>query len=63
MATNLTPSGLGSWSETDFLRAMRSGRRPDNTPIDTLMPWPFYAQMSDLELRAIWQFLGVIPPR
>jgi cytochrome c553 len=62
-ATNLTPSGLGGWSEADFLRAMRSGRRPDGTAMDTAMPWPYYAQMSELELRAIWQFLGVVPPR
>jgi cytochrome c553 len=62
-AANLTPAALADWSEADFIRAMRSGRRPDNRPIDTLMPWPYYAQMSDLELRAIWQFLGVIPSR
>jgi cytochrome c553 len=62
-ATNLTPAALGAWSEADFVRAMRSGRRPDNVPIDTLMPWPYYAQMTDLELRAIWEFLGAIPAR
>jgi cytochrome c553 len=60
-AANLTSAALGAWTEADFLRAMRSGRRPDNRPIDTLMPWPYYAQMTDLELRAIGDFLGVIP--
>jgi cytochrome c553 len=60
-AANLTPAALGSWSEADFLRAMRTGRRPDNQAIDTSMPWPYYAQMSDTELRALWQFLQVIP--
>jgi cytochrome c553 len=62
-AADLTPTGLGDWSEADFLRAMRSGRRPDGSGIDPAMPWPYYAQMNDLELRAIWQFLGVVPPR
>jgi cytochrome c553 len=62
-ATNITPAALADWSEADFLRAMRSGRRPDARQIDTSMPWPYYAQMTDLELRAIWQFLGVIPAR
>jgi hypothetical protein len=42
---------------------MRTGRRPDSSAIDTAMPWPYYAQMSDLELAAIWEFLGVVPPR
>lgn len=63
LATDLTASGIGDWSEADFLRAMRSGRRPDGRGIDTAMPWPYYAQMSDLELRAIWAYLGVLPPR
>lgn len=62
-ATDITPSGIGDWSEADFVRAMRSGRRPDGGAIDNLMPWSYYAQMSDLELRAIWAFLGVVPPR
>jgi cytochrome c553 len=62
-AANLTPTGLGDWTETDFLRAMRTGRRPDGSAIDTSMPWPYFAQMSDLELRSIWEFLSAVPPR
>ena len=60
---NLTPTGLGNWSEADFVRAMRTGRRPDGSAIDTSMPWPYFAQMSDVELRAIWAFLSLVPPR
>ena len=62
-APDITPSGIGDWNEADFLRAMRSGRRPDGGAIDSAMPWAYYAQMSDLELRAIWAYLGVIPGR
>ncbi|MBV9598692.1 MAG: c-type cytochrome [Chloroflexi bacterium] len=62
-AANLTNSGLGDWTQADFLRAMRSGRRPDGSGIDLSMPWPYYAQMTDLELEAIWQYLGVVPGR
>ena len=38
---NITPheTGLGSWTEADFLRAMREGRRPDGTAILEQMPW------------------------
>jgi len=60
-ASDLTPAGLGGWSESDFLRAMRTGRRPDGSVLDSAMPWQYYAQMSDLELRAIWEYLGVLP--
>jgi cytochrome c553 len=63
LAANLTPLGLGTWSDADFLKVMRTGARPDGRRIDTIMPWPYYAQMSDDELRAIWRFLQSVPPR
>jgi cytochrome c553 len=44
-ASNLTPAGIGGWSETDFVRAMREGRRPDGTALDEFMPWRTYARM------------------
>jgi cytochrome c553 len=62
-ATNITPAGLGAWSEADFLRVMRTGTRPDGRRLDAFMPWPYFAQMTDDELRSIWRFLQAIPPR
>jgi cytochrome c553 len=53
----------GDWSDADFLRAMRTGRRPDGRMFEASMPWQYFAQMTDLELRAIWRFLQVIPPQ
>ena len=50
-------SGLGGWSEADFLRLMRTGTRPDGRVLSTSMPWPYFAQMSEDELRAIWRYL------
>jgi mono/diheme cytochrome c family protein len=62
-AANITPAGLGSWSETDFIKVMRTGIRPDARRLNPFMPWPYYAQMTDDELRAIWRFLQAVPPR
>jgi cytochrome c553 len=62
-AANITPGGLGDWSEADFFRVMRTGMRPDGRAIDMSMPWPYYAQLTDNELRAIWRFLQAVPPR
>jgi cytochrome c553 len=62
-AANITPAGLGSWTEADFIKAMRTGIRPDGRPVGTAMPWPYYAQLTDNELRAIWRFLQAVPPR
>jgi mono/diheme cytochrome c family protein len=62
-AANLTPAGLGSWSEADFFKVMRTGIRPGGGAIGTSMPWPYFAQLTDSELRAIWRFLQGVPPR
>jgi mono/diheme cytochrome c family protein len=61
---NLTPheSGLESWSESDFMRALREGKRQDGTSIDEAMPWRAYGQMTDTELKAIWAYLQTVPP-
>ena len=63
-ASNLTPAGrLPSWSEGDFVRAMRTGTRPDGTRIDEFMPWRQLGRMTDEELRAIWLYLRSVPAR
>jgi Cytochrome C oxidase, cbb3-type, subunit III len=63
LASNLTPAGLGTWSEADFVRAIREGRWPDGTAINEFMPWRSYCSMSDDELRALWAYLRSVPPR
>jgi mono/diheme cytochrome c family protein len=65
-AANLTPhaeTGLGRWTERDFVRAMREGKRPDGSDIDPLMPWKATAQMTDTELQAVWLYLRSVPAR
>jgi mono/diheme cytochrome c family protein len=62
-AANLTPTGIGRWTEADFFRALREGRRPAGTPIDSIMPWKRTARMTDDEIRAVWLYLKTVPPR
>jgi mono/diheme cytochrome c family protein len=63
-AANLTPAGsMGRWTEVDFARALREGRRPDGTAIDSFMPWLSYAQMTDDEVHALWLYLRGVEPR
>ena len=62
-AANLTPAGLGSWQEADFVRAIRAGVRPDGSAINPFMPWASYATMRDDELHALWAYLRSVPPK
>jgi len=64
IVANLTPheTGLKGWTEADFIRALREGRRKDGTTILTAMPWKAYGQMNDVELKALWAYLQTVPP-
>lgn len=63
-AANITPEGIGSWTEQDFFRAMREGMRPNGTAIDsTMMPVRLTREMTDLETKAIYLFLRTVPPK
>ncbi len=55
---NITMGGeLQSWSQDDFFTAMRSGTAPGGREINPEMPWQAYAQMTDVELEAVWAFI------
>lgn len=64
VVANLTPheTGLKGWTEEDFLRALRAGRRPDGSAISEYMPWQAYGRMSDTEQKAMWAYLRTLEP-
>ena len=61
-ATNITPVGIGEWSDADFLKAIRSHVRPNGTKISDAMP-PAYGLMTDAELTAIHSYLKTVPAK
>jgi mono/diheme cytochrome c family protein len=62
---NLTPdnsTGLGRWSEQDFIKVLRTGIRLNGEPLRPPMPWEWYSQLTDDDLKAIFAYLRTIPP-
>lgn len=62
---NLTPdmgTGIGSWTEDDIVKVIRTGQRADGTPVLPPMPWPMYAHMSDEDAYALAAYLKSLPP-
>lgn len=61
-AANLTPAGpTKEWSEDDFRKLLREGKRPDGTPVNVAMPWKTMGNMTDEEMHAVWLYLKSIP--
>lgn len=50
------------WTEADFIRAIRTGHRPDGSELSPVMPRSF-GQMNDVELQALWTYLRSLDPR
>ena len=61
---NLTPIGIGHYSEDDFKRTLRTGRRPSGGPeLNELMPWKYFRTLTDDQLHSIWLVLKSLPPK
>jgi hypothetical protein len=58
-------TGIGSWSETQFLNAIRNGKSKgldEGRPLMPPMPWQMYRNLSDTDLKAIFAFLKTTKP-
>jgi len=61
-ATNLTPDGTGLlYDEAGFVTVMRSGKI-GAVHMSPVMPWAFYGEMTDEDLRAIYAYLRTLDP-
>jgi len=62
---NITPNpvaGIGKWTEADFFRAMREGRRPDGSNYFPAFPYASFTNITDADLRDLWAYLRTLPP-
>jgi mono/diheme cytochrome c family protein len=62
--SNLTPddaTGIGRWSETDFVQALRTGKTPSGREMHPFMPWHQYRRLTDDDLRALYRYLRTVP--
>lgn len=55
-------TGLGTWTEDDIIRAVRTGVRPDGRELAPIMPWHAYSALTDEDARALARYLKSLPP-
>jgi len=64
-ASNLTPdleTGLGTWTNVEIERALRSGVKKDGSPILPPMPWPSYSRLTPDDMGSLIAYLKSLPP-
>ena len=63
---NLTPdkeTGLGDWTEEQFIAALRTGKHQGKgRQILPPMPYAVYGQLVDEEIKALWAYLQSLAP-
>lgn len=63
LSPNLTmdkETGLGNWTEEEFIRTVKTGIRPDGRPA-TAYPMIPFTEMTEEEASAVWAYLQTLP--
>ncbi len=55
-------TGIGRWSDGDFLNALWHGRDPDGNYLFPVFPYPSYTRISEADALAIKAYLASLPP-
>jgi mono/diheme cytochrome c family protein len=62
-SANITrdPSGIAFYTEDVFMKTIRTGRVAGIRALNAAMPWVFFKEMTDADLRAIFAYLNTVP--
>ena len=64
-STNITPdpeTGIGKWSEEDFVKAMHDGVAPGGRRLFPAFPYTAFTKVSDDDVKAIYAYLKTLKP-
>ena len=65
VSPNLTPdraTGIGAWTDDEFVRAVTQGIAPGNTHLYPGLPYPYYTKVPRDDVLAIRAYLNTLPP-
>ncbi len=64
VASNLTShsDGIKGWSDAELVTMIRTGKRPDGTPMLPPMPYSFLAKTTLSDVKAMVAYLRTLPP-
>jgi mono/diheme cytochrome c family protein len=61
-AKNITPNGIGNWTDAEVLRAIASGVSKNGNALFPIMPHPHFGQMAKEDLESIIVYLRRLKP-
>jgi hypothetical protein len=61
ISPNITPYGVGEWSDGELFRAITTGVTRDNQAIFPVMPYLDYGKLDEEDIRAVIAFVRTLP--
>lgn len=61
---NITPdkeTGIGNWTEADFVRALKEGRDPQGRNYFPVFPYAYFANVTEADAKAMYAYFMSIP--
>jgi cytochrome c2 len=59
---NITPYGIGQWSDGEIYRAITTGVSRDGHAFFPIMPYPYYGKMNEEDVKSVIAYLRTLEP-
>jgi mono/diheme cytochrome c family protein len=59
---NITPAGLSGWTDGEIYRAITAGVNKDGKALFPVMPYPYYGQMDEEDIKCIIAYIRTLKP-
>ncbi len=61
-AKNITPAGIGNWTDGELFRAMTSGVNKDGEALFPVMPYLNFGKMDEEDVKSVIAYIRTLPP-
>lgn len=62
ISSNITPAGIGDWTDGELFRLITTGVKRDGTPIFPVMPYMNYGKMDEEDIKSVIAYIRTLEP-
>lgn len=62
ISSNITPAGIGDWTDGELFRLITTGVKRDGTPIFPIMPYMNYGKMDKEDIKSVIAYIRTLEP-